>query len=210
MAIDELLDEHEQSERIRLWLRNNGVGLIGGVLLGLALIIGWQWWQKQQVQQRIDANLSYHTALKTIAGGDLDKARTQVGALTNSLYATLASLDLAKAQMDQDQPDAAIATLQAIKPADPALAELVELRLARLLIATDKPEKALAILDDANQPAALEARGDAQLALGQSSLARQDWSKALTQLEVGAPQRRLLELKLDSIGGVVEQPTPTS
>lgn len=210
MAIDELLDEHEQSERIRLWLRNNGVGLVGGVLLGLALIIGWQWWQKQQVQQRIDANLSYHAALKTIAGGDLDKARTQVGALANSLYATLASLDLAKAQMDQDLPDAAIATLQAIKPADPALAELVELRLARLLIATDKPEKALTILDDANQPAALEARGDAQLALGQSSLARQDWSKALTQLEVGAPQRRLLELKLDSIGGAVDQTKPTS
>lgn len=210
MAIDELLDEHEQSERIRLWLRNNGVGLVGGVLLGLALIIGWQWWQKQQVQQRIDANLSYHAALKTIAGGDLDKARTQVDALANSLYATLASLDLAKAQMDQDLPDAAIATLQAIKPADPALAELVELRLARLLIATDKPEKALTILDDADQPAALEARGDAQLALGQSSLARQDWSKALTQLEVGAPQRRLLELKLDSIGGAVDQPEPTS
>ena len=31
MAIDDLLDEHEQSERVRAWLRNNAAGLIGGV-----------------------------------------------------------------------------------------------------------------------------------------------------------------------------------
>ena len=48
MAIDDLLDEHEQSEKVRTWLKDNAVGLIGGIALGLALIGGWQWWQKQQ------------------------------------------------------------------------------------------------------------------------------------------------------------------
>ena len=42
MAIDELLNEYEQSEKVRGWLRNNALGLIGGVGLGLALIAGWQ------------------------------------------------------------------------------------------------------------------------------------------------------------------------
>ena len=32
MAIDELLNEHEQSEQVRNWLRGNAVGLIGGVM----------------------------------------------------------------------------------------------------------------------------------------------------------------------------------
>ena len=36
MAIDDLLNEHEQSERVRGWIRSNAIGLIGGVGLGLA------------------------------------------------------------------------------------------------------------------------------------------------------------------------------
>ena len=48
MAIDELLDEHEQGERVRAWLRENALGIIGGIALGLGLIYGWQWWQRQQ------------------------------------------------------------------------------------------------------------------------------------------------------------------
>lgn len=210
MAIDELLDEHEQSEKVRLWLRNNGAGLIGGILFGLALIIGWQWWQARQMQQRVDANSSYHAALKTIASGDLDKSRTQVAALSNNLYASLASLELAKAQIEKDQADAAIVTLQAAHPDNQALADLVALRLAHLLITTDKPEQALKVLGDAEQPAQLEAMGDAQLAMGQPEQAREAWSNALTQLEVGAPQRRLLEIKLAALGKAAGQPATKS
>ena len=51
MAIDDLLDEHEQSERVLAWLRANGAGLIGGIGLGLAAIFGWKWWDQQQLQQ---------------------------------------------------------------------------------------------------------------------------------------------------------------
>ena len=59
MAIDDLLDEHEQSERVRSWLRNNGSGLLGGVALGLAVILGWQWWQHGKDQHRLDASSAY-------------------------------------------------------------------------------------------------------------------------------------------------------
>src|SRR3546814_7567995 len=51
MAIDDLLDEHEQSERVLAWLRSNGAGIIGGVILGLALIIGWKWWGSRQASR---------------------------------------------------------------------------------------------------------------------------------------------------------------
>ena len=33
MAIDDLLDEHEQSERVRTWLRDNAGGLVGGQVM---------------------------------------------------------------------------------------------------------------------------------------------------------------------------------
>ena len=34
MALDDLLDEHEQSERVRSWIRSNALGLLGGIVLG--------------------------------------------------------------------------------------------------------------------------------------------------------------------------------
>jgi predicted negative regulator of RcsB-dependent stress response len=211
MAIDDLLDEHEQSERVRNWLKNNGAGLIGGIALGLAVIFGWQWWQKRQVQQAEQANVSYQSALDNIGTADLKKAQAEVGKLENgNAYASLAALRLAKAQVDAGQADAAIATLRGIK-ADQTLQSLVDLRLARLLIDAGKGEEALKILGEAADSASLEARGDALLATGKRDQARDTYLKALTAMDVAAPQRRLVELKLSDLGGTPPKPAqPTS
>jgi len=48
MAIDDLLDEHEQSERVRIWLRKNGASILGGVAIAIGAIAGWQWYQTNQ------------------------------------------------------------------------------------------------------------------------------------------------------------------
>jgi predicted negative regulator of RcsB-dependent stress response len=44
-------------------------------------------------------------------------------------------------------------------------------------------------------------RGDAYHALGQDPQAREAYGHALTLLEVGSPQRNLVELKLAEVGG---------
>ena len=98
MAIDDLLDEHEQSERVRNWLKNNGAGMIGGIALGLAVIFGWQWWQKHQVQQAEQANLDYQSAVASLDTADLKKAQAEVAKLQGNdanIYADLAALSLA-------------------------------------------------------------------------------------------------------------------
>lgn len=203
MAIDELLDEHEQGERVRSWLRSNGGGLIGGVLLGLAAVGGWQWWQKHQHQQQAQAGERYQAALKALEGKDPTKAKPQVAALQGTAYGELAALALAKAQADSGQRDAAIATLRAARSdKGSALDAVVEQRLARLLIDAGKPQDALALLADASGGGALEARGDAELAAGKRDAARESYRKALAATDVGSPQRRLLELKLSDVGGV--------
>ena len=202
MAIDDLLDEHEQSERVRSWLRNNGAGLLGGVALGLAVILGWQWWQKDQAGKKEQAYQEYQTAVEGLAKGDLKQAKAAVDALSknDALYADTAGLQLAKAQVEAGERDAAIATLRALTP-DDALRPLINLRLARLLIDAGKGKDALALLDDERNAAMLDARGDAQFALGDKAKAQEAYRKALALVDVGDPAHRLLTLKLIEAGG---------
>lgn len=206
MAIDDPLDEQEQSERVRSWLRNNGAGLIGGVALGLAVIFGWQWWQKHQAQQRGQAHARYAAALADIDAGNLDKARADVAALKDDpAFAALVALRLAKLQAGEGDRNAAIATLRGIE-ADEALQPVVDLRLARLLVDAGKADEALKLLEGRRDAAGLEARGDALVALDKAEEARAAYAGALTAMDVAAPQRRLVELKLADAGGSVPKP----
>jgi predicted negative regulator of RcsB-dependent stress response len=200
MAIDELLDEHEQSERVREWLRRNGSALTIGIALGLAAIGGWQWWKVHQQGQRAQWASDYEAALSSIEAKDA-KAEAKIKALPEGTYRTMGQLALAKSQVAAGQRDAAIATLRGIGTKDPALAPVVELRLARLLIDAKKAEEALKLVGSADTISAMEVRGDAQMALGQRDKARESYNKALVKAEVGTPQRRLLELKLTEAGG---------
>lgn len=207
MAIDDLLDEHEQSERVRSWLRGNAAGLAGGVLLGLALIGGWQYWQKHQQAQRAEAGDRFASAVEALEAGDADKA--QLTELQGTAYETLAALAAAKAQVQAGKEADAIATLRAALGRDPTLDDVVKQRLARLLIDTGKPQEALTLLQDAQGAGALEARGDAAFAAGQREIARESYAKALAAIDVASPQRRLVELKLSEAGGAGEQAAAT-
>lgn len=204
MALDEILDEHEQSERVRAWLRRNGAGLIGGIALGLAAVGGWKWWQGQQQAEQAAMSTRYQTIVESLAAGDLAQ-QAKIASLEGT-YRTLASLTLANAQLAKNDRDAAITTLRGIRTEDAALRSMVNGRLARLLIDAKKADEALKLLGDADNALALEVRGDAQFALGRNDQARESYRKALTRLEVDAPQRRLLELKLTQVGGTPSKP----
>lgn len=206
MAIDDLLDEHEQGERVRSWLRKNGAAMVGGVALGVAVIVGWQWWNARQGTARIAANTRYAAFVADLQAGKLDKAKVEVAGLKdNVVYDELAALRLAKAQSEAGKVDDAIATLRGV-PKDSRLRHLVDIRLAKLLIEAGKATEALALVDKADDSAALEVKGDALAALGRKDQARAAYDKALVSLDVAAPQRRLVELKLTDVGGTVAKP----
>ena len=209
MAIDDLLDEHEQSERARTWVRNNAFGLLGGVALGLAGIFGWQWWQGQQVRGQYEASDRFAAVQEQVRTGKLKEAQEGAKALAGGPYAVTAALAIAKAQLDGGKRDDAIATLRAVKDADALLAPVVNQRLARLLIDAGKASEALSLVGDADEPVAQEIRGDALFALGRVDEARKAYEKALVNLQVGTPQRVVVELKLTQAGGVPPQ-TPDS
>ncbi len=208
MAIDDLLDEHEQGERVRSWLRKNGAGLVGGIGLGLVLILGWQWWQKHTNTELAGANARYEAVVKSIQANQLDQAAKDMAVLDSSdagVYGELAALRLAKAQVEAGKNDDAIKTLRNV-PAEGELKLIVDQRLARLLIATGKPDEAIKQLAGAQDSASLEVHADALLVQGKRDQARDLYTKALATVDVASPQRRLLETKLMDVGGKVPDP----
>jgi predicted negative regulator of RcsB-dependent stress response len=204
MAIDEILDEHEQSRRVQEWLRRNGGGLIGGVLLGLAAVAGWKWWQQREAQAHMRQADTFQSVVDALDRDGL-KAAGRVQALPVGVYRSLAALRLAKAQAEAKDDAAAIATLRSSMPADPAMKTIFERRIALLQIDSGKAADALKSLGGTDA-ATLDLRGDAQFALGQVEAARESYRKALAKAEVGSPQRRLLELKYTQVGGAPAQP----
>ena len=205
------IDEYEQGERVRAWLRNNGSSLIGGVALGLAALGGWQWWQGQQDQKLVDASAEYQAFSAAIDAKDDAKAGAHATSLAQSFpespYPVLAALRRAELLHGEGKDEEAVKVLDATKGAqsDPVLVELAQLRAARLVSAMGKHEGAIKRLDATNEssfPAiAAEIRGDAEMALGRRDAARAAYEKALASLDIAAPTRPMVEMKLTDAGG---------
>lgn len=205
MAIDDLLDEHEQGQRVQDWLRRNGLSIVGGVALGIAAIWGWQNWQSSQLNSSAADNARYQAVVDQLASSDLDEAARQVKALENEssgIYVDLAALALVKAQVDAGKIEDAIGVLRGLK-AEGEFKSLVDQRIARLLIESGKPAEAITALSSATDASSLEILGDAHVASGDVDKAREVYARALEGLKDDAPQRGLLETKLSDVGGEV-------
>src|SRR3546814_13226930 len=108
----------------------------------------------------MQAGNDYQAMLDSLEAKDITKAQSQAAALVETPYAPLAVLDLAKAQVEAGQRDAAIATLRGAESSNPALQQLLPQRLARLLIDAGKAEEAPPALAASGAPAPPHAPGD--------------------------------------------------
>ena len=198
--MDELLNEHEQGERVRSWLQRNALGLIGGIALGLALIWGWNWWQQRQVSEG-EAVAAQYDAFEQAVNANPAEAAKLTGKLTGTPYAAIAAFELAKAQVDAGKDAEALATLKAARSDDPAVSALLRQRIATLLVATGQPAEAVALLAKATDAGSLEVLGDAQAKLAKPAEAQKAYRDALRTIEEGSPQRQVVQLKLAEVGG---------
>jgi predicted negative regulator of RcsB-dependent stress response len=206
----ELMDEHEQGEHVRAWLRDNGASIVTGIAIGIAAIGGWQWWSAQERSRALEASTQYVAMTSAAESGDRELVKEVAGVIgteyAGSPYTTLAGLTWADQQLDSGEIQAAVETLDQARSAagDPLLADLVGVRLARAQIAAGNPQAALTLLDGATRGSALNARGDALLALGRSDEAVTAYQGALAAMDETLPTRRLIELKLLDLGVVNE------
>lgn len=148
MAFEEL-DDFEQEERVKKWIKDNWLNMAIGIGLGLAGVYGINWWKQYQLGKRYAVANQFDQFGQVVGLNELEEAQKLADALAaenpDGFYAIEARLVLASRYLDAGKPEQAIAEYEKIIAAKPgkALAELARLRLARLQLAADQPEAAL-------------------------------------------------------------------
>lgn len=206
--------EEEQIAQLKDWWQRNGKPILTGGVLALAVVLGWNAWQKYTTAQSANASVLYQQLLETALSAEdkdnsaevvelADKLKSEYG---SSQYAQYARLFVARAAVDAGKFDDAAAELQAVvdKPVSAELGELARQRLARVLYAQGKSEQGLELLqgevDKAYLASREEIRGDLLLDLGRRDEAREAYAKAKEALgESGSTAA--VQIKLDDLTG---------
>lgn len=217
MAFD-VLDEHEQGELVRKWVRENWLSIVIGIGLGLILLFGWQQWRTHRASRNMDAAVQYDALNADMTKKDYDAAKAIAAKLksdyANTPYAVFAAMREAEIATQKGDAETAYASLDwAWQHAGiDALKATVGVDLVRVQLARGKTQEALDLLDKLPKggfdAAAAELRGDALAALGRKDEARAAYADAIGKLDPGAPNRTFLEMKLSDLGVAAKADAP--
>jgi predicted negative regulator of RcsB-dependent stress response len=203
--------EEEQWERAKGFFKTHAVWIIGGILIGLAGLKGWQWYGERKKTQAETASVRYQELLEAFGRNDRTRGMSIVEELNAkyswTAYAALGTLTAAKSQVEANELDKAAAGLKSVMETapEPELRMIARTRLARVQIAQGKFDDALATLkvDDAGEFAARlsDTRGDALLAKGDKAGALKEYLAARGGAGDGQLDTELLDLKIRDLGG---------
>lgn len=117
MAV-ELYDEHEQSERVRNWIKEYSSAIIIALILAFGSIFGFRQWQDYQANQQALAADYYRVVADQLSAEEYDVAAAEYEAMREavggSAYAGLAGMRLAAAQVENGRLAPAEATYREI------------------------------------------------------------------------------------------------
>jgi predicted negative regulator of RcsB-dependent stress response len=219
--VDELLSDEQQAERVKDWLSENGLYLVGGLVLGLGGIFGYDKWQDSQLETAAAASVQYEEALVAIRLDQEVKALELVANLEadydGSPYVYQAHLMLARMYMDAADTSGALTSLQKIidEARDDNVVHIARLRLARVHVQLEDYDGALATLEAGGGNSAFSARyhdtrGDVFHAMGNYSGAQMEYALALADDRPGVVDRSYVQVKLDDVSGAgvaVDEPS---
>jgi FimV-like protein len=206
-VVDIYASDAEQAEAIKKWWRENGKSVIGGLVIGLGGVFGWQSWMQHQETTKGRASYQYYQLANAAQAGEVASVEKQSQVLekeyAGSVYRLFGYLDLAKLKVDAGDLEGARQLLQQVMAdaSDPSLRQLARLRVARLHIAQGNFAAAEALLGEAEKDGFV---GEVEAIKGDIALQKGDREAAIAAyraaLENQAGNSATLRLKLDSLG----------
>jgi len=199
--------EEEQVEALKRWWKENGQATITGVIVGVAMILGWNFWQNYKHDQALQASALYEQLLTAVDEGKAESAEKIADRIDEQYkgvaYSTYADLIKAKIKVQQNDLEGAKQILEAtVASADNELSHVARLRLIRILLAKGEYEQGLQLIAEVDPGAAAgfsgaydELKGDLYVALDQPGEARTAYQSALRS----GSQSPLLQFKIDDL-----------
>ena len=202
--------EEEQVEAIKKWWKENGKSIIAGVVIGITAIFGWRAYNTHTAAQAEAASTLYEQMLAASRSNDSENIRVYADRIVadyeSTTYATFAKLMLAKLAAESGDLTTAEAELRWVlnNNEQDELDHIARLRLASVLIASDKLDKATNLLNISNKGTFAarynELQGDIYVKQGKIDEARQAYEKALINTVATEDAQSILQMKLDDLG----------
>lgn len=207
--MEDYFSDNEQWERLKEWLRENGLWIVAGLLIGALAIGGYRWWQARADRRALEAGALYEQVLHAFNHGNRAQGLSLIGDLSaeyaGSPYVDQANLAAAREFVEANElPEAAKRLSEVMRKShDPILATVARLRLARVEIGMGRANAALATLGSSPAQAFAslyhEIRGDAYYAKGNKREALREYQAALINGGSSGAEERVLKLKIEDL-----------
>ena len=204
--IDVNLSDEEQVDALKNWWKENGRSVVGGVVIGLGLVFGWQAWTQHQTRVAGQASSQFEQLQQSLAAGAYESADKQaegiIAEFGGSAYATFATLDATKVKLSQGDTAASMAQIKTVADSagDESLRQIARLRMARIMLSEGQLDSAAATIadnvDGSFRGEFAELRGDLALARGSRADARSAYQEALDNQVSNAS---LVQMKMDDL-----------
>jgi len=212
------LEEQEQLDDLKIWWSRHGNKIAAAVIAVCVAYLGYQGWRWYSTGHTEAASTLYGAVSEGARTSDLAKSKEAMAQLADRYagtpYAPRAALLYAKELWDSGDKAGARTQLQWVldHTTDNELLEVTRYRLAETWLDEGKSDEALKLLDaktdDAFTGIYADLRGDALAATGRNDEARKAYEIALAKIDARSPYRNYIEVKLQSLGGVVADTLP--
>lgn len=204
------LEEQEQLDQLKHFWRQYGNLISWALIVVLGAFASWnfyQYWQRSQATQAAAMYDEVERVLKSDDAAKINRVFTDMkDRFASTTYAQQAGLLVAKHYYSAGNMDAVKATLRwvAESSSDQGYQAIAKLRLAGVLVEAKALDDALTQLNG-EFPAGFVAlladrKGDIYLLQGKKAQALAEYEKAYKNFEPHTEYRRLVEVKLNSLG----------
>lgn len=199
--------EEEQLEAFKRWWKENGQSTIVGLLMGIGIILGWNYWQDHKKAQAEQASALYSQLVQAVEADKKDSAEKLAERIQEHYpkteYAAYSGLLLAKLKVQQGDVAKARTILTGIAAgSNRELSNIAKIRQARLMLASGEYEQGLQLINGVDPATSSsfsgnydELVGDLYVALDRLDQARSSYQKALEN----GYKSPLLQFKIDDL-----------
>lgn len=203
--IDIELAEDEDLARAKAWWKENGTSIIGGIAIGTAMVVGYNFWQTYQNDKADELAQLYE--VYTQSPQSTEALAAVVEASDGSVYASMARFSAAKTALEASDYAQAEQLLNGVISAESnGLDSVAVVRLGLVYLAQNKADEAISLMDkysDSNAPLmqarVLEVKADAYLLKDDIDKAKELFTESIASYTEAGQLAPLVEIKLNNL-----------